>query len=240
MRKDQALFDWRDGQAYFRGLRVERRALVLGGRSFELAALEDAAELLDLPDYADRFIQHDRAPYGLELWPAASMLAEHLLTEGGPPTGTAIEIGAGLGLVSVVASAAGWSVVATDREEEALRFAAHNAHLNGVRLGGYQILDWNAPPTHRRYACVLAADVLYQRVDHTPLLGCIDALLKKDGLAIVADPHRSVADRFAEEARARGFDVRLRGASADNRLGERVEGRLFFLRRIADRSSALD
>ena len=39
MRKDQALFDLRDGQACFRGMRVERRTLVVGGRSFELAAM---------------------------------------------------------------------------------------------------------------------------------------------------------------------------------------------------------
>ncbi len=86
---------------------------------------------------------------------------------------------------------------------------------------------------------MLAAVVLYQRVDHAPLLACIDALLEKDGLAIVADPNRGVADRFAEAAFARGIYVRLSGASADNRLGERVEGRRFFLRRPADKSSRL-
>ena len=60
-----------------------------------VAGVIDAADLLDEPDYAKRFLDDDCAPYGLELWPAAVMLAEYILQNDSNHVGRAIEIGCG-------------------------------------------------------------------------------------------------------------------------------------------------
>ncbi|MHC4696443.1 MAG: class I SAM-dependent methyltransferase [Planctomycetota bacterium] len=235
MKSDRASRDspleWRDGEAFFRGLRVDHGTVDVGGRAFEIARLQDAADLLDDPDFAKLFVEDDIAPYGVELWPAAIMLAEHVVADDAPPGSEAIELGTGLGLVSIAAAAKGWRVLATDHDATSLRFAAYNAAINDVRIERFELLDWNNPPDQHRYKRVLAADVLYQLIDHAPILNCVDRLLARDGLAVIADPNRGVADRFESTAREVGFHVDIRRTSAPRSNGEQVGGRIFTLRR---------
>lgn len=227
---DSVLFTWCKGAAYFRGLRVEHRTVDVAGRSYVIAGVEDAADLLDDPTYAKRFIEDDIAPYGVELWPAAIMLAEYIA--GDDRSGChAIELGCGLGLVSIVAAANGWRVVATDNEETSLQFTRYNVAANDVAVEACELLDWRRPPAGRRYQRVLCADVLYQLVDHAPLLKCIAQLLEPAGAALVADPNRGVADRFASMAASEGFAVDVIASKAPGPNGKLVSGRIFVLRR---------
>lgn len=76
-------------------------------------------------------------PYGAVLWPAASAVANHLLTTGDTSIKgkTILELGAGTGLVSIAAALGGMSkIMATDYENvplELLRYAA--SHINHKR-----------------------------------------------------------------------------------------------------------
>ena len=231
MAEDDTLFEWRDGVAYFRGLRVERHPVNVAGHSFEIMKLRDAADLLDEPDFAKRFIEDDIAPYGLELWPAALMLAEHVLLDELGRGRRAVELGCGLGFVAIAAAARGWRVTATDNELTSLRFAVFNTAINGAEIETFEELDWRHPPRDYRFARVFGADVLYQLTDHEPILRCIDALLAADGLALVADPNRGVADRFEELGRAFGFKVETLATSTPGGEGKVIGGRIFRLRR---------
>ena len=231
MTQRSSLFDWRDGVAYFRGLRAEHRVVLVAGNRFRLVALEDAADLLDEADFAKSFLEEDRAPYGLELWPAAIMLAEYILLNGQDVSRRAIELGCGVALGSIAAARAGWRVIATDHEPTALQFAEYNAGLNNAGIEAYELLDWHHPPEGRRFERVLAADVLYQLVDHHPFLRCLNTLLSPGGEALVADPNRGVADRFPALAESHGFKVTVRAATAPGPTAKPVAGRIFRLRR---------
>ncbi len=233
------LLEWRGKVAHFRGRVVEHRLVEVAGMTLQIAAMKDAAELLDEPDFGKRFMENDIAPYGVELWPAAVMLAEYIAaTDGGAgnraatgPTRSAIELGCGLGLVSIVAAKLGWRVVASDHEQTALAFAAYNARLNDAPLDGLMPLDWHNPPTDRRFDCVLGADILYQLVDHRPILDCIRRLLTPGGMALIADPNRGVADRFAQTAGEAAYRVDLHPTGAVGPAGKLVDGRIFRLYR---------
>lgn len=228
-------FDLKDGVPHFRGLRVQRRDIRVAGQRFVIAGLKDAADLLDDPEFSRRFIDENRAPYGLELWPAASMLTDYLVQGEAGSGREAVELGCGLGLVSIAATRAGWRVTATDRDEESLIFARHNARLNGVRINRFALLDWGDPPEDWRFDRVLAADVLYERADHEPILRCIDGVLAAGGVAILVDPNRDVADEFASTAENHGFSVDV-NRTAPMRVDDRqANGRIFELRRSADR-----
>ena len=227
---NQDLFEWKEGMPFFRGLPVERRMVTVAGQTFDIACLDDAADLLDEPDYAKRFLEDDCAPYGLELWPAAIMLAEYILQHESHDGGRAIEIGCGLALVSMAAARVGWRVLATDNEPTSLRFARYNAGLNGAAIEAFESLDWRHPPSDRCFDRVFAADVLYQLVDHEPVLHCLRTLLATDGIALVADPNRGVADRFASLAESRGVAVEVIPTGAPGPAGKRVEGRIFRMR----------
>jgi ribosomal protein L11 methylase PrmA len=201
--------------------------------------LKDAAELLDLPPFEKQFVEEDRLPYGLELWPASLMLAEAILCGERGDGRTALELGCGVGLVSIAATLAGWHVHATDHDPMALRFAQANAERNGVTVREFGRLDWRNPPEGRRYDRIFGADILYQLIDHEPILSCIGRLLAPDGTAMLADPCRGVADRVPELARQKRFHVEQREASAPNHLGQEVIGRLFVLNRMEEDGTLL-
>lgn len=224
------LLEWRDGAAYFHGVRVDHRVARIAGREFKLAVLRDAAELLDHPHFEKLFIETDRLPYGLELWPASQVLSEMILTGEPGDHRHAIEIGCGLGLVGIAATIAGWHVRATDIDPMALDFARMNGELNGVAVAEWGELDWRNPPTDRKYDRVFGADILYELVHHAPILSCVKQLLAPGGIAMISDPHRGVADRVADMALEAGFDVRIRRGEAPNHLGQTIKGRVFELR----------
>ncbi len=236
---ESPLFDWRGNVARFRGHAVEHHRVEVAGMTLQIAAMKDAAALLDEPDFAERFVDKDIAPYGVELWPAALMLAEHLVNENQRGVNfpkrhvprKAIELGCGLGLVSIVAAKLGWAVIAADYEPTALAFAAYNAKLNSAPVEELVALDWRCPPTDRRFDYVFGADILYQLVDHKPVLECIDTLLTSCGNALIADPNRGIADRFPESAADDGFSVEEYSTSVTVPVGRTVEGRIFRLYR---------
>ncbi len=232
MKPEPPALDWIDGVPHFRGLKVETRAIEIGPTKWRILAIEDAADLLDEPDFAKHFIEDDRAPYGMELWPAATMLAEYILTNDPGHDREALELGAGLGLVAMAATRAGWRVHLSDHEPTSLQFAAYNAALNEIEIHDYAMLDWHHPPADTQYPRIFAADVLYQLVDHAPILKCLDALLAAGGVALIADPCRGVADRFAETAVDHGFCVELIETTATNHRNEPVRGRIFRLTRV--------
>lgn len=270
MASKEPLFNWVGGVAHFRGLRVEHKAVTVAGHTFQIAGLKDAADLLDDPDFAKRFVEEDRAPYGMELWPASQMLADHILLGEDGTNRRAIEVGCGLGLVSIAATIKGWRVLATDHEPTPLRFAKYNANVNHVCIAGYSLLDWHNPgagnlseppapargcastdptPKCRRgvehplirppatsaglsaFHRLFAADVLYQLVDHAPILGCIDHFLTADGVAFICDPNRGVADHFASLASDHGWEVEVLTASTTSHGSGQGNGRIFLLRR---------
>lgn len=226
----EPLFEVSAGQETFHGLAVTRVERLIGQETFRIAKLEEAADLLDEPDYAQRFLEQDIAPYGVELWPAATMLANGIVQQESGAGREAVELGCGLGLVTLAAARHGWRMLATDNEETALRFARFNAELNGINGVHFELLDWKHPPPGRRFERIFAADVLYQLVDHEPLLGCIEQLLAPNGIALIADPKRRVADRFEALATQRGFTVELIPATAPGPGEREVQGRIYALR----------
>jgi len=201
----------------------------VGSFLLKLVCLSDASQLLDEPDFAEKFISQDRAPYGVELWPASQMLANEIVSGYLGTPEKALEIGCGLGLVSLSATKAGWAVTTTDCDELALDFLKYNAALNEISLDECYLLDWHHPPGGSHYRHIWAADVLYQLVDQEPLLKCIQALLVPGGAAMIADPNRSVADHFPERAQKHGFQVHTTFHTVSDDTGQQKRGRIFRL-----------
>lgn len=178
----------------------------IGGRAFSFTSVRDSYALLDRID-PQEFLKDEQMPYWAEIWPSALALCD-FLSESVPLSGTrAVEIGAGTGIVSVAAAALGASVLATDYSTEALRFIRCNALKNGVSLEVGQ-LDWRNIRLEERFDMLLAADVLYERVNLFPVLLSIDRLLKPGGCAYIADPRRRLAEQFLELAAENGFSVK--------------------------------
>ncbi|KAL4424743.1 hypothetical protein ABPG77_000086 [Micractinium sp. CCAP 211/92] len=176
---------------------------------------------------------------GLDIWPASIALCRYLaahpqLTEGLE----VLELGAGMGLVGLLAAALGASaVLLTDYEPEVLSHLASNAALNGLqRRCSCARLDWSAPEVglaagqRGRWRLVLAADVLYASAVVQPFINTLRLALHPHGVALIGHQVRRAVvldpvtrlprledsdeplERFKAGCAAQGLAVRLLGS----------------------------
>ena len=135
----------------------------------------------------------DHPQYWAQVWPSAVAASRRILLDTSLVSGKAVlEIGAGLGLCSVCAALAGAAaVVATDRDADALRFAAANAAQNGVQhLVRTEQLDWSQSEEEEpeRFDTVLAADVIYDESAAQKIAELLHARVLPDrGLVVLTD-----------------------------------------------------
>lgn len=199
----------------------------MGGGTYRVVHPVSVDDLLVEEDF-----EHDeRLPYWAELWPSAISLAR-CLSRQDLSGKRAVELGCGVGLPTVVALDRGAQVLATDHNEAALDFVAHNARANLGREPGTALLDWFSPELDGLplFDLVFAADVLYERRNAPALAELIPKLLAPGGEALFADPRRPPAPSFLETMRAQGFRVSTQGSTVDQG-GREVRVLLHRLRR---------
>jgi predicted nicotinamide N-methyase len=165
----------------------------------------------DLISEAD-FVGDDRMPYWADIWPASRILANEVRGEAARQGTTLLELGCGLGLVSVAAITAGFDVTATDYYDDALDFAHHNVEVNcgaSLRTGYLDWRDQTAQPLGQ-FDYVVASDVLYER-DYGRLVAELAVRhLRTGGTMLMADPGRVAAPAFLERSRELGLKLVLR------------------------------
>jgi predicted nicotinamide N-methyase len=153
------------------------------------------------------FGRDERLPYWAELWPSAVVLAGRVAAERGDGR-SLLELGCGLGLVSLAALRAGYRVTATDYYLDALAFTRANAWRAVGREPATRAADWRALPGDLgRHDRVVAADVLYERTYAALVAVAVALTLADGGVATVADPGRVALSAFVDECQARGLAV---------------------------------
>ncbi|HUO51700.1 MAG TPA: methyltransferase domain-containing protein [Gemmatimonadaceae bacterium] len=173
----------------------------VGESDITLLRPRNADDLISEADY----VKDERLPYWAEVWPSSRILAEWFAGEAGNGR-TMLELGCGLGLVTLSAMRAGFEVTATDYYDDALEFTRVNAWRATGREPATRMVDWNdLPGDLGRFDLVVACDVLYTK----PYAGLIaDAMVKylaTDGTAVVADPGRIAIEEWLEACKAREF-----------------------------------
>ncbi|MEO8945748.1 MAG: methyltransferase [Gemmatimonadaceae bacterium] len=178
----------------------------IGGRDINILRPRSAEDLISDSD----FERDERLPYWAELWPSSTILANFILTNK-RRKGTLVEIGAGVGLVSIAATMAGHNVTATDYYDDALAFTRANAFRNIGREITTEHLDWrDVGSAFPRFDVVLASDVLYES-RYAPLVSdVIVRLLAPRGVAYVGDPGRVATSAFTDACLERGLAISTR------------------------------
>ena len=180
----------------------------VGDRTINVLRPRSAEDLISESD----FERDERLPYWAELWPSSTILANFVAADTRPP-GNAIELGAGVGLVSIAAAIAGHTVTATDYYEDALAFARANAFRNLGFEFATALVDWrNVPSDLPRFDLVLASDVLYES-RYAPLVAAVvDRFLSGRGVAYIADPGRVAANAFVDACTELGLVIHARAS----------------------------
>jgi predicted nicotinamide N-methyase len=175
---------------------VVEQTVTVGDVTLLLLRPADPEALIDDDAFAER---DEFLPYWAELWPAGLELAEALPRE--LPGVRVVELGAGLGVPSLVAAARGAEVTAVDWAPEAVELLQENAARNGLRLTAVAA-DWR--DFDGSFDLALAADVLYEERNVDALLAALPRLAPEVLLADPGRPHagaflaRVQADRIAE------------------------------------------
>jgi predicted nicotinamide N-methyase len=162
--------------------------IAVGGVELDLLRPESPEALIDEEQFAD----DEFLPYWAELWPAATALAEALPDVRGLRV---VELGCGLGVVSLVAAARGADVTATDWAADAIDLLRTNAERNRLALRA-EVRDWREPWSER-FDLALAADVLYEERNVEPVLERLREIAPSALVGLAGRPYEPAFLRLA-------------------------------------------
>ncbi len=147
-----------------------------------------------LPKYLYPFINpidlfHD-FPLWAKIWKASWVLSGYLAGMPVDDDKRILEIGGGIGLVSIVAAAFGHQITMTEYNPDALNFARANAHRNNCPKLPIFKLDWHHSGLSEQFDLIVASEVTYKEEDFSPLIRLFRSNLRPGGEIILASEIR--------------------------------------------------
>jgi 2-polyprenyl-3-methyl-5-hydroxy-6-metoxy-1,4-benzoquinol methylase len=119
-----------------------------------------------------------------------------------------LELGCGLGFVSLAAIRAGFDVTASDYYEEALAFTEVNARHNDLPPPATRLVDWRRfPEDLGRFDLVVASDVLFEKPNIPLVAAAFSRTLAPGGRGLLTDPGRPPAAAFPAECQRHGLQI---------------------------------
>jgi len=171
-------------EEFYQEYETEAAEVTINGKKFSIL----------LPKYLDRFVNpndvlHD-FPLWAKIWKASWVLSGYLADLTPDVNKRLLEIGGGVGLVSIVAATFGHQITMTEYNPDALNFARANACLNSCPDLPIKKLDWNHFRLKDQYDMIVAAEVTYKEEHFFPLIRLFNSNLKPGGEIILASEIR--------------------------------------------------
>jgi|GEM_PF-340848 len=188
-------------EAFYKEYETTTNELVINGRKFQVLLPKDLTRFINAQDVFHEF------PLWAKIWPASWVLAAYLAEMPVASAKRFVEIGAGTGLVSIVAAAYGHSITLTESNPDALQFAHANACINGCPQLPIVELDWNRPQLKDSVDYIVASEVTYKKEDLPPLVSLFKNCLNPGGEVILAGEMRRVSKDFYQQLET-DFNVR--------------------------------
>jgi predicted nicotinamide N-methyase len=180
-------------ESFYKEYETETTEVVVNGRKFQILQ----------PKFLDGFINtHDvfqEFPLWAKIWQASWVLADYLAGMPVKAKKKFLELGAGIGLVSIAAAAFGHRITMSEHNHDALQFARANALINECPRLPIVDLDWNRPQSPGRFDYIVASEVTYNKEDCQLLVKLLKAFLKPDGEVILAGEMRKSSMDFYKE-----------------------------------------
>ena len=156
-----------------------------------------------VPKSLDKFVDqgdifHD-FPLWSKIWEASIILSDYLAGIPADSEKRFLEIGCGMGVVGIIASAFGHRVIMTEYNPDALNFARANAHANlSADDAGLEIteLDWSKPRLGGLFDYIIGSEVIYKEKDYQPILKLFKTYLRPSGEIILAEGVRKTSMEF--------------------------------------------
>jgi len=178
--------------AFHRQYQTEVRESVISEHPFRFLVPQSLDQFLDPEDLFHQF------PLWTKIWEASLVLA-HRLAATPPVAGQRwLELGAGLGVVGIVAAVFQHDITITEYDAHALNFIRANAHLNQCPQDRIEHLDWLQPALARRFDRIVGSELIYNEKDFPALKRLFTSLLKPGGEILLAGEVRQTNRAFLE------------------------------------------
>lgn len=187
---------------FYKEYETDINELAINGRRFQILLPKDLQRFIHADDVMQDF------PLWAKIWPASWVLAGYLAEMPVAADKRFLEIGGGIGLVSIVAAAFGHHILMTEYNPDALQFARANALINQCPQLNIQELDWNRPRLSGQFDCIVASEVSYREEDIQPLQMLFKNSLKTGGEVILAGEMRKLSKDFYKALETM-FNVRV-------------------------------
>jgi predicted nicotinamide N-methyase len=172
-------------------------------KQVEIVRLNDKEISLWIPDQKDIQLTYREEknksmfPFWAKLWPAAFVLAEFILDhQVWVNNKKVMELAAGLGLPSLIASRFATSVLCSDIDKNAVVFIKSNIELNKITNMTSALVDWTQLSDEMEWEVLLMSDVNYHPDNFEVLLKLIYRFLSKGKTIILSTPQRLVGKEF--------------------------------------------
>jgi 16S rRNA G1207 methylase RsmC len=129
-----------------------------------------------------------------------------------------LEIGAGVGLVSIVAASFGHQITMTEYNPHALTFAHANAHLNNCPDLSIRKLDWHRPQLSGKFDTIVASEITYKLQDFVPLIQLFRSYLQPGGEIILTSEMRKTGKDLFNLLKT-DFDIKVEKKSLRSETG---------------------
>lgn len=182
-------------ESFHREYETDTAVVVVNGQKFKVLIPKDLFGFLNTYD-----VFHD-FPLWAKIWQASWVLADHLAQLSVEPRKEYLEIGAGMGFVSIVATTFGHKITLTEHNSDALQFAHANAHINHCPHLPVFDLDWNQPNLKGQFDYIVGSEITYQQEKLTSLLELFKTYLKPSGKIILAAEMRQTSAELYDQFR---------------------------------------
>ncbi len=160
-------------------MELEEEAITLRGKTLKILRPKRLEDIFQ----GDPFLETEKFPFWFKIWEGSLILADYLATLSEKKK--ILELGCGLGVVSLFASAFGHEVLATDLEELPLKILHKSAELNNLSLR-IQKLDILNPDLKENFDIIAASEILYKKSFYEPLLNFFKDYLNPKGEILLA------------------------------------------------------
>jgi len=189
-------------ESFHQKYETDTTEVVVNGRKFQILLPKDLSTFINTYDVFHEF------PLWAKIWQASWVLAGYLAEIPVETQKQFLEIGAGVGLVSIVATSFGHRITMTEYNPDAIQFANANALINDCPRMPILELDWNRPQLQGPFDYIVASEVSYKKEDLQPLIELFKAYLKSGGKVILAGEMRRISRDFYKELET-VFNIRV-------------------------------
>jgi len=189
-------------ESFYQKYETETNEVVVEDRKFQILLPRSLAGFINTHDVFHEF------PLWAKIWQASWVLADYLAAIPVAAKKQFLELGAGVGLVSIVAASFGHRITMSEYNDDALQFARANAHINDCPGLPVVELDWNRLQLPGCFDYIVASEVIYKKDDCRPLMKLLKTVLKPDGEVILAGEMRKSSMDFYTEFES-SFNIKV-------------------------------